>query len=101
MTVDELKAILEVATDKELANMLNRGVSSISNWRTQGSVPRMIENRAQNLKNSVGALHGDHNTVHVGVSMSPETQLINNLLVSWPDNKRKRLLRMALDLDAE
>jgi hypothetical protein len=100
VSVEELKAFLDCKTDTELAMQLDRGVSSVSNWRKTG-VPPLIMNRANKIK-GVGVVNGDNNTVHVGGNhMPPETQLIQNLLAQWPDSKRKKLLMLALQLDCE
>lgn len=42
MTVDEVKAALDIQTDQELAEKAERGASAVSNWRKAGEVPASI-----------------------------------------------------------
>jgi post-segregation antitoxin (ccd killing protein) len=43
MTVDELKALLNVTTDKELAERFKRSKGQISKWRSNG-IPQQVMN---------------------------------------------------------
>lgn len=105
MTIDELKTLLDVKSDVELAKKLDRGVSAISNWRKAGMVPSKIETRARKIVDSPMWQIGDHSQVTLGgtskASMYPECAVISGLVCGWDDKKRKKLLRYALELDDE
>ena len=97
MTVEELKELLELSTDGELAAAFHRGVSSVSNWRTQGHVPQTIELKAHKLKESIGAFQGSNNHIAIGgaTHTSPEAQMVHDMTMKWSEQKRKKLLRVA------
>lgn len=42
MTVDEVKKVLMIETDQELATKAGRGASAVSNWKKAGEVPASI-----------------------------------------------------------
>jgi hypothetical protein len=101
MNVTELKDLLKIESDQELASVLQRGVSSVSNWRKSGEVPIAIEVKAKKLIESVAGFSGDYNTINIGAHMPPELHIIRNMMSQWDEKRRKKLLRFALELDDE
>lgn len=59
-TVEEVKQILKVTTDQELAKLAGRGPSAVSNWRKAGEVPTSV-------LVALGVMHGSPACVTVDI----------------------------------
>ena len=100
MTVQELKDLLGVQNNNEVAAKLEVGASAVSNWVAKGEVPPKMQLRAQRLVNSIAGLEGDGNHIHIGASvLSPELTIIQECFNRWGDKRRKKLLQRALEID--
>jgi len=97
MKLDEIKKKLDMRTDREVALMFNRGVAAVSNWRRLGKVPPAIILRAQEVSNFMEKIK-ENTIVKVGIT-TPEAQIVSSLMKDWPEEKRRALLKYALDLD--
>lgn len=101
MTVDELKELLGVDKDAELATMLHRGPTSVSNWRRNGEVPQNVVSRAQTMAGAIQGFQGNNNNIQMNGHSTAECQIIQQMINRWDEKKRKKLLRIALELDDE
>lgn len=107
MTVDELKRILGVTEDQELAEKLNkRSASVVSNWRKAGRVPTNIELVCRDIiKNTV--INGNGHQIDVynashGIdkqqAYSPALVALKGLAETLPESKKWKLVKLAIEL---
>ena len=101
MNVQELKELLQVNSNAEVAAKLDVGASAVSNWVAKGEVPSKMQIKAQRLVHSLAGLNGHGNTIHIGgeLNLPPELTIIRDCFNRWTEKKRKKLLRSALEID--
>lgn len=99
MQVDELKTLLKVESDADLARLLQRGPSAVSNWRANKEVPSRIILKAQSIQDGLQGFSGNHNHINIGGHLPPELHIIHQLVSGWDEKRRKKLLKLALEMD--
>ena len=102
MTVDELKKLMQVHKNSELAEILDVGTSAVSNWEARGRVSSQIVHKALQYANDHIKLTGDDNQTHKNSfdNESPEMIIVREMFNEWSKAKRKKLLAVALEIDS-
>lgn len=100
-TIDELKEMLNVESDQEVADKLEVVVNAVYNWRREGRVSALAYKKAKKFVDG-GGIMGSNNVMHVGQhDLMPEVAMLQTMLSHWDNKRKKKLLRLALELDSE
>ena len=103
MTVEELKKLLRVHKNSEVAEILNVVTSAVSNWEARGQVSSKIADKAlKYAHNHVKPNDEDNKTHNNGFNHeSPEMIIVREMFNGWSKAKRKKLLAIALEIDSQ
>ncbi|HAS54591.1 MAG TPA: hypothetical protein DCS42_10910 [Nitrospiraceae bacterium] len=97
MDVQELKDRLKVKTNRQLADIFKVKETAISNWGRTGVPDRIVKM----VDARTFGIIGDNNHVVNHCYTSKEAAMLCEILEQWDEKKRKRLLRIALEMDEE
>lgn len=97
MQLQDLKDRLKAKTNRQLANIFKVNETAISNWGKTGVPNRIIKM----VEAGTFGIIGDNNHVGMHGHITKEAEMLCEIVNEWDEKKRKRLLRIALEMDEE